>query len=47
MTTKELLKRLEEKDVFVFVWAIMWRMWLLAIAFGFTVGVLSSFFESL
>lgn len=44
MTTKELIKKLENKSPFKLAWAMLWRGWVLVLgaylAGAFTVGVL-------
>lgn len=53
MTTKELIKKLENKSAFRFAWAILWRNWVLilgaylalflgAVIIGFIIGILGT-----
>jgi len=41
MTTKELMKKIEKKNVFHLAWAIMWRTYVLTLGGYAIIGVLS------
>jgi hypothetical protein len=46
MTTKELIKKLENKSAFSLAWSVMWRMWILVLGF-YAVAFLLGFFGAI
>ena len=43
MTTKELIKKLENKSSFALAWSVLWRMWVLMLGFYMMMAVVFGF----